>query len=38
MKKILNVSKLEKYYGKGQNITKALDGVSLILKHLIFFS
>ncbi|HZJ86078.1 MAG TPA: ABC transporter ATP-binding protein [Erysipelotrichaceae bacterium] len=28
MKKILNVSKLEKYYGKGQNITKALDGVS----------
>lgn len=28
MKNILNVSKLEKYYGKGQNITKALDGVS----------
>ena len=28
MKKILNVSKLEKYYRKGQNITKALDGVS----------
>lgn len=28
MKKILNVLKLEKYYGKGQNITKALDGVS----------
>lgn len=28
MKSVLEVKILEKYYGKGQNITKALDGVS----------
>lgn len=33
MKNVLEVKLLEKYYGKGQNITKALDGISFSIQE-----